>query len=583
MKLKRKGCILFSLTGFLFFFCCLTGCELAGRGNIIWDTGHTAGIIAASLAAGTVAGCAACLLLLKWEERSRRLAGTAVRGGSKLSGLELPRPGVMFLLTLACILVCWLPGYLAYYPGICAYDCTIQLGQIREGMYNEHHPLAHTLLLELFLKIGRQIGNASAGIGLYTAFQASVLAASMAGVTAALRAWSVKKAGIIFWIAFCGLFPLHWYMSVTVTKDVCFTAFMLLQLLMMCGVLRGGKDRFCFDGWDLGYLLFSVLMILFRNNGRYAMAVLAVVLLASAVFGKKGRKRCFRLLADTAAGIVAGSILLALVSQAVGAQQGDKREMLSIPIQQLARCMVYHGGIGELPEDDAAISEEDRELISDFILHEGYRNYRPDISDPVKKNTNTYAFVHRIKEFMRTYFRLLGKYPGEYVNAFLAVNAGYLYLWDTSHAHINENGRDKGLGYIQTRWLEDELASYDIHRSSGWNWMFEKLDAFADSNGYLKIPVLRYLLAPGSWLWLLLLLAVWLFIHEKKGLLFPLALLFGYYVTLFLGPAVQLRYIYPVMTALPFLAAYTLDVMGKEVSVPEVKDREAGGKVRRQI
>lgn len=577
MKMKRRGCILFSLTGFLFFFCCLTGGELARKGNIIWNKGYTAGTIAVSLALGIIVGCTHCLLLLKWEERGRRAVGDIQRN-AKLSRAELPSPGVMFFLSLACILLCWLPGYLAYYPGICAYDCTIQLGQISEGMYNEHHPLAHTLLLELFLKIGGKIGNVSAGIGLYTAFQVMVLAASMAGVTAALRAWSVKKAGIIFWMVFCCLFPLHWYMSVTVTKDVYFTAFMLLQLLMLCGVLRGVKEGIYFDGWDLGYLFFSVLMILFRNNGRYAMAVLAAVLLASAVFGKKCRKQCLHLLADTAAGIVAGSILLVLVSHAVGAQQGDKREMLSIPIQQLARCMVYHGGIGELPEDDATISEEDKELISDFILYEGYRNYRPDISDPVKRNTNTYVFVHRMGEFMKTYFRLLGKYPGDYVNAFLAVNAGYLYPWDTSHAHINENGRDTGLGYIQTRWLEDELASHGIHRRSGWNWMFEKLDAFADSNGYLKIPVLRFLLVPGSWLWFFLILAGWLYMHGRKDLLLPLSLIAGYYVTLFLGPTVQLRYIYPVMTALPFLAVYFLDTMKKGISVSEAKSRGSDGK-----
>ena len=94
--------------------------------------------------------------------------------------------------------------------------------------------------------------------------------------------------------------------------------------------------------------------------------------------------------------------------------------------------------------------------------------------------------------------------------------------------------------------------------------MFEKLDAFADSNMHLRIPVLRYLLVPGSWLWLFLMLAAWLYIHKRKDFLFPLTLILGYYVTLILGPTVQLRYVYPVMTALPFLAVYFLDAIQKE-------------------
>ena len=46
------------------------------------------------------------------------------------------------LLLLLCL--AWLPVYLAYYPGICAYDAPVQTGQIVEHYYFDHHPIVHT-------------------------------------------------------------------------------------------------------------------------------------------------------------------------------------------------------------------------------------------------------------------------------------------------------------------------------------------------------------------------------------------------------------------------------------------------------
>ena len=35
-------------------------------------------------------------------------------------------------------------------------------------------------------------------------------------------------------------------------------------------------------------------------------------------------------------------------------------------IQQMARCMIYHGGVGVLSEDDGTMSEQDRALVNDL-------------------------------------------------------------------------------------------------------------------------------------------------------------------------------------------------------------------------
>ena len=215
-----------------------------------------------------------------------------------------------------------------------------------------------------------------------------------------------------------------------------------------------------------------------------------------------------------------------------------------------------------MPEDDDTMSAGDKALINDFILNEAWREYRPDIADPVKRNTNTYVARYRIKEFISTYVGLFLQYPGDYVNAMLATNAGYLSPGDTSHAVINENGRDSGLGYIQTRWVENELNPAGIYKDSKWEWLHEKLEIFADSNSYLQIPILKYLMVPGSYLWFYLILAAWLLVNRRYRQLLPFSLVLGYYLTLFLGPTVQLRYLYPLMIALPFLAVFGCSGIG---------------------
>ena len=187
---------------------------------------------------------------------------------------------------------------------------------------------------------------------------------------------------------------------------------------------------------ELLFFTAAVGMILFRNNGKYAFLVLIVFLLAAVLFGKR-RRFWGRTLLWSLGALAVGMVLLQMVFRITDAEQGDRREMLSIPIKQLARTMLYHGGVGVLEEDDNTMEEADKALVNDFILNEAYRNYRPDFADPVKSNTNTYVARYRTGEFIDTYIRLFLRYPGDFLNAALAVNAGYLYPGDVSHAYVN--------------------------------------------------------------------------------------------------------------------------------------------------
>lgn len=546
---KKISYALFASFGILFVFFAKTEGELAEKGNLLWTAGYTWQTVLISLVFGSALGIALGAVFYRLADRRRQ--------GREKEAVRSVSPRIVFWGSLVLILLAWLPAYLAYYPGICAYDFPIQLGQTQSGLYIDHHPIAHTLLIKGAVTFGRQVlGSVNAGIAALSALQMIFLAGAMAWGLSSLKRMRVSGGYLVLLLLFCMFYPFCWYMSISITKDVVFSGFALMFVTALSAALLEGRDQFRPGRQDILLAVSGIGMILFRTNGKYAFLVLLFFLGAALLAGKGRRLLWGRLLVWCGAAFCVGNILLALLFSATEAQQGDRREMLSMPIQQLARVMIYHGGVNVLPEDDGGMDEKDRALINDFLLDEAYRFYRPDISDPVKRHTNTYVVRYRTGEFLSTYVRLLARYPGDFINACLALNAGYLYPGDVSHAHVNEEEGARNKGYVQTRWDEESMSGLGIFKDSKWESLHRHMEEWAEENRYLEWPVLKYLFVPGTCLYLYLLLFGWLMIRRRFRLCMPLAFVLGYYLTLFLGPTVQLRYLYPLMLALPFSGAW---------------------------
>ena len=557
---RRKGAVLLCVLGCLFVFFAKTEKDLAAAGNILWTTGYIGSTLLWTIVLGCLLGGIGTwgIYRILLSDRTERGSRTGKHTGyERLAAWLQSCSGVqIFFGSLLLFLLAWLPVYLAYYPGICSYDAPVQTGQIVEHYYFDHHPIVHTLLLQGMLWLGSHIfGSMNAGMALYTAVQMLLLAGSMAYGMLVLHRRGVA-AGWQLAVQLLGMFfPFHWYMSVSMTKDTVFSAFLLLQLVSLADLLWEDRNAWRPGIRDLLFAVGTVGMILFRNNGKYAMIVLLAFVFLTFCFGKKARKLWGRLLLVSGAAFCVGLFVLSAVFSATHAEQGDRREMLSMPIQQLSRCMIYHGGVGVLAEDDGTMDAADKALINDFILDEAYRDYDPGIADPVKRHTNTYLVRYRSGEFIRVYLHLLGKYPGDMINAALATDAGFLSPFDTTHADVNRVENRAGLSYVQTRWDEDTLNDRGIYKDSKWPWLFTQLENWAENNSYLRIPVLKYLFVPGSYLWMYLALAAVLVIADRKRFCLPLAIVAGYYGTMLLGPTVQMRYVYPVMLAFPYLLA----------------------------
>ena len=192
-----------------------------------------------------------------------------------------------------------------------------------EHYYFDHHPIVHTLLLQGMLWLGTQLcGSMNAGMALYTALQMLLLAGSMSYGVLVLHRRQVAAGWQLVMLLLGMFFPFHWYMSVSMTKDTVFSAFLLLQLISLTDLLLENRREWRPGVRDLLFFIGTVGMILFRNNGKYAMIVLLAFLFLAVCFGKRARKLWGRLFTVSVAAFCIGLFVLSAVFSATHAEQG---------------------------------------------------------------------------------------------------------------------------------------------------------------------------------------------------------------------------------------------------------------------
>lgn len=438
------------------------------------------------------------------------------------------------LLATWCVsILAWSIYFLAYYPGILSYDFAPQIIQYIQGQITTHHPALHTLLVGYMWKLGFVgFGNANLGIALYCILQMLVLS-----LVYLRGAYLLLKSGAgmfkyICYSAFVAFFPLNGFMVCTVTKDVLFAAFVLLLVMTVLEISFARFDKIP----KTTYLLFGIGIAgtcIFRNNGKYALLGLLVALLWLYLSDKANAQKHFRVLLIAVVVFLSTLFVVKGVEIVFRFEEGSKREMLSVPIQQMARAAV---------NNHETMDEELLQYIEASIGTAYVEKYRPEIADPVKDTFDVQAALGEPSTFVKNYFKMLVKYPKDFFMAFIELNAGYLFFWDESCAWINGD-----MGYIQTEVNEVFLESIGITNESKLPKLYEYLQNWTTKNLYLNNIILRVLLAPAWYFYFAIGYFVYALFKKNKKHISIAFFIAAYFVTLFLGPGVMVRYAYPVM------------------------------------
>lgn len=441
------------------------------------------------------------------------------------------------------ILLCYVPMFAVTLPGSFAYDVPFQLEQVFTGAYSTHHPLLHTLLLGGCVALGRLLGSVNLGAALYTALQMTGLAACFALTCASVARQSSVRAAK--WsTAFFALYPLHMMMAVNATKDVLFSGLFVLTLALLREALTSGQVT---RKLGAGIVLAGAGMLLLRNNALYAMVVWLALLLVMY------RKRALAAAGAAALAIVLCAGANGAMKQATNAQPGDLCEMLSWPIQQLARARNLYGD---------RLEEEEKQAIDELIPEESWRLYDPTISDPVKFEFDTQRFLSDPLRYARVYLSVGVKCPKAYLDALLMHTYSFWY----PYSEYGVSGY-----YLQMGIAQDYYDWCDFDRISSMSLLPRVLDSLSwrfGSKGAMQIPVVGWLFNMGVIVWVMLYFVLretymgrW---RSFAAALLPV-LLWG---TFLLGPVMAGRYIYPFVCCLPVLAA-TPSTAHRAVPLPQ--------------
>lgn len=462
----------------------------------------------------------AMALLRLLFDRSEKAAGRKKEGGSFAAGKA-------FVL----LLVCYTPMFLIAFPGSFAYDVPFQLEQVFTGAYSTHHPLLHTLLMGLCVKLGHMLGSINLGAALYTVIQMLALAACFAQACASIARQSGARAAKLSAVFFA-LYPLHMMMAVNATKDVLFSGLFVLTLaLVREALLCERRDPRLL----MGIVLCGAGMLLLRNNALYALGVWLV--LAAILLRKKALRAGLAALLAIALCVGLGGAMKA----ATHAQEGDLCEMLSWPIQQLARARNLHGDL---------LSAQEKQAIDELMPEESWRLYDPTISDPVKFEFDTEAFISDPGKYAKVYLSIAKKCPKAYFDALLMHSYSFFYPY-------SEYGVS---GYYLQMGISDQYYDWcDFERISSQSLLPRVLKSLSwrfGARGAMQIPVIGYAFNMGLIIWVMLYFVLReLYLGRWKSFAAALlpVLLWG---TFLLGPVMAGRYIYPFVCCLPVLASH---------------------------
>lgn len=460
-----------------------------------------------------------------------------------------------FFIYWLAIMVCWLPVFFAFYPGAFVYDAQDEYVQVATREFTTHHPLLHVLLLGGAVCFGNKfMGSYNAGIALYTLFQmvvfSGVLSYSVYFVMELAHDKNViaKKWTERVLVAFYGLFPIFPMYAVCSSKDTFFHASLLIVFIYLVKICQHIflKDREATlkRRVEVIFVIASSCMMLLRNNAVYAYAVLFFVIVFFSLLQKykkeTGRKTIYkRLLVCMLLSLLVYKVADKGLAYALHASDIESQEVLTVPIQQLARTYRYS------PE---VFSENDKETLHSYIPSDVLAVYDADLSDLVKANFDNHLYAQDRASFLKLWVKIGVRKPFTYMNAWLMTSYGYWYP-DTI---INVYG---GQDRFTFQYGDSSYFGFETEqpgtRDSKFPWLEEQYRKLSLEIYQQKVPVISMLFSPG-FLFVLFAGCIVIAGYQKKYELYiPMSMILLVWLTFLLGPTFLVRYVLILWLILP--------------------------------
>jgi hypothetical protein len=524
-------CVTALCPAFLFAVCTIFGVQLRLHNGVDlkkWT-------IYPAIMAFTLLFFAAILLL--WNGLDRfRASDRLAKPRKLLLWTKLLRCKQKWLLLWLGLFLCWAFLLFALYPGFFNYDAWTQLSQAGYLDITTHHPPLHTAFVAMIGVLGLLTQNWNFACAAHLLVQMALVLGVFTFSIYKLRRWGASQVTCFLAAGFYLVFPVPVLFSMSVTKDVLYSAACLLFLILFVDMLRIGKVFFKSPFCILRLFAAGFLLLALRNNALYAFLPFAAL---AVLFAKGFRWKLSALLSGVVlAFLLYSGPLFALV----GIAPGSKAEAYSVPVQQLAAVW------NKAPQ---TYDSEQLSQLYRFIDPGALPKYKPRCADVVKAAFHAPNSKETYVAFWGLWLRIGCRTPGVYINAFLQNTVSAWY----PNSIIDGYQGQKKYAEAETSYFE---YVNDYHKMTFApkipiiNAYFHNISTKQTVN---NTPLVSLLFSIGFQLWLLVLTFCYAWRRKDLTRLLPIALALLLCATMFLGPMVLVRYYLLLFFAFPFTIA----------------------------
>lgn len=515
---KKSRWLIPGLFSLIFSVCMAFGAQLEQKESVAF----TSPSLWLSVLAFTGAGSPAVRFF--WDRLSEKRKTERAKSGEK--------PEIRcFLFTAGLIFVCYLPVFLAVYPGFFVYDAQDELMQVITRNFSTHHPLLHVLLMGGIIQLVYKIsGSYNLGIACYTLFQMTVLSCVFAWCIGRLKKEGMGLFGRVLTALYFGLWPVIVMFSLCSAKDGLFTGMLLIMVVLLRELCRAPEKFFHKKTHVFLLGISSFLMMMLRHNGFYAFLVFVVLLLLCCRKPEFVKQRKAFLLLSAA--VFAGYFLIneGLVA-AFHADASENQELLTVPVQQMARVYQTEGD---------GLSEEDRNTLYEILPEEALKRYVPKVSDGVKVDFNNEAYSQNPGKYLKLWFKLGIQHPFTYLNAWFMTSYGFWYPDTVIDVY-------RGNSVFTFTYGDSSYFGYEVEqpgvRESKIPFLSEIYRKMSLEIFQQRVPVLSMLFSPGFLFFVYLFFICFFWYQGDYTCLMPYLLPGLLWLTVILGPTCLVRYV----------------------------------------
>lgn len=477
------------------------------------------------------------------------------------------------------IALAWLPWLIGTFPGNLVWDAANQVAQFfnlpgettqrsvvlmdPSVIINQHHSVLYTMLIGIGITIGKAVSGGSWYVGIFTVTIVQYVALILT-LWYAFR--HMDRHGVspivqlVVLIVTC-VSPIAVNNCVMINKDTGFAIALMAAMLSIDTIMSNGRVRVV----DALKLLASASTAALLRNGMVVPVAGMLIVTVAIVAWHAARNKKDEYVNDVStesAGGAAFSLcdVVVLVPTAVVSiivplvvtycvypvfsfTPGSEREMLSVPIQQVALCVERY------PDD---IADWERDAIDTVLDYDGMvaGYYDPDIADAVKTAWKPGAPANERNAFLSAWWSVVSRHPSDAIEATLRNYYEYLYVNGTETS-VFTAGKDNGHGVPDGIMESMGVEEIDDGIVPALRNAYDAYIGIADD-----VPVLSVLSMSPFWC-LLLIVAFVKSMTDGSGLMAATVCMMLVLLIVFMGPCngYYTRYLVPMVYFIPFVAA----------------------------